>query len=286
MTLLELLMAMSIIVMVVGTLGTLARGIQQGFEYTEGHGTMTQHARVALDRITRTVREATANERFPGVLVVADTVGSWRFPDTLAVWHPDAAVLAAHPERLPLTDPNRKPYYDELVIYCPCLPDPRKPAWLVEITDPRDIALGDNEASWPAEIDAIRELCSDPSEDQTGNRTVLTKLMRKSSVFDANVNDLSVRGVVRFETMLRPSEDEWDQYQSIAAAEPANEPNAWKALPWVQGIYGSQTGLRQVWMRVELQLMPGEEWQAADSAGQQAVPFLDSAALYYELHRK
>ena len=65
-TLLELLVAMSIMAMVVVSLGTLANGVQQGFDYTEGHSTATQHARVTLERITRSVREAQASEQFPG----------------------------------------------------------------------------------------------------------------------------------------------------------------------------------------------------------------------------
>jgi len=282
MTLLELLIAMSIMVMVVGTLGALARGVQQGFRYTEGHGAMTQHARVALDRITRTVREATANERFPGVLVVVDTVQDWRFPDTLAVWHPDEQTLQDHPGRLPLSDPARKPYYDELAIYCP---HPLHPEQLVEITDDRNIALDDDEANWAGEIEAIKTLRTAPAS-KSAPPVTLTKLLRTSSVLGFYGNALPARGAVRFETLLRPSEDDWDDYQAIVDSDPTEEDAAWKGLPWVQGIYGSRTGLRQVWLRIELQLIPGGERAASDTAADQTVAFLDSAAVYYELHRE
>jgi len=99
--------------------GGLARTAQQSFEYAEGYGTATQHARVALDRIARNVAEATANERFPGCLVVSETVGTYEYPDTLVVWHPSAAPV----------DPTGLPRYKELIVYCP---DPNTPGRLVE----------------------------------------------------------------------------------------------------------------------------------------------------------
>ena len=43
-TLVELLCAMVIMVMVVGTLGGLTRSVQQGFEYCDGYGITTQCA--------------------------------------------------------------------------------------------------------------------------------------------------------------------------------------------------------------------------------------------------
>lgn len=258
MTLAELLIAVSLMVIVVGTLAALAKGIQQGFEYTEGHGLATQHARVVLDRIASKVREATANEQFPGVIVVAESVGSWRFPDTLVVWHPDGDPA----------DPDGLPRYNELVIYCP---NWSRPNQLVEITAPGDtrtVPPVTDRAQWATEIEAIKR--SDSSRVVT-----LTGLMRTGLAPESATT--SWRGAVRFETRLRPSESEWDEYKAGNLD--------WAALAWVQGICGSQTGLRQVWLRTELQLMPGETAAAGQSAGGQAVPFLGSAALYYEMHK-
>ncbi|HOM18912.1 MAG TPA: hypothetical protein PLQ00_16390, partial [Thermoguttaceae bacterium] len=68
-------MALAVAVMVVGALMALSRAAAIGAAYTDGVGLTTQHARVVLDRIARTVREATANEQFPGFIVVADQVG-------------------------------------------------------------------------------------------------------------------------------------------------------------------------------------------------------------------
>jgi hypothetical protein len=256
-TLLELLIAMSILVMVAGTLASLARGIQQGYEYTEGHGLATQHARVVLERIGRCVREATANEQFPGAIVVAEQVGSWRFPDTLVVWHPEASAA----------DPDGLPRYNELVIYCP---SPSAPSQLIELTAPLDtrtVPPVDQTAQWATEIANLKQSAS---SQQVG----LTDLVRSGSV--NNVSESSWRGAVRFETRLRPSEQEWDDYQDSS--------RPWDELSWVQGIYGSQTGLRQTWVRMELQLMPGEA-VAGDPAALRPIPFFGSAALYYELSR-
>ncbi len=267
MTLLELLIAMSIMVIVVGTLGALSKGVQEGFRYTEGHGLATQHARVVLERIGRTVREATANEQFPGVIVVATKVSSWGFPDTLAVWHPDPKVL--HPERPPLSDPQRRPYYDELVIFCP---HPNEPGRLVEIVGTQDVQLSEDEGNWAAQIEAIKSAGSDQA-------VTLTELIGTGKVTDATALP-KWRGAVRFETRLRPDRMQWTAYQE--EADLVKKQTLWNEMPWVQGIYGSQTGLRQVWLRTELQLTAGETANVADG---QYVPFFGSAALYYEMHK-
>ncbi|MEE9603314.1 MAG: hypothetical protein V3V75_08425, partial [Thermoguttaceae bacterium] len=99
MTLLELVIAMSILVMVAGALGALSKTVQQGYEYNEGHGLATQHGRVTLERIRQTAAEAIANEKFPGMIVLADRVSVWRFPDTLVIWHPETAPV--DPDGLP-----------------------------------------------------------------------------------------------------------------------------------------------------------------------------------------
>lgn len=258
MTLLELLAAMSIMVLVVGAIGVLAKGIQDSFHYTEGHSAATQHARVTLERISRTVSEATANEQFPGAIVVVSRSGSYRFPDALVVWHPDGDPA----------DPDGLPRFNELVVYCPQWDMPNR---LLELTlpgDTRTVPAAADQAAWAAAIEAA-------GKSNSSNTVVLTDLVRTSSITD--VSPSSLRAAVRFETRLRPSQSEWSDYAAGTLG--------WDELAWVQGIYGSQTGLRQLWVRIELQLMPGEESIAANPTGEQAVPFLGSAALYYGLHR-
>ena len=256
MTLVELTIAMTIMAMVVGTLGGLARTVQQSFEYTQGYGTATQHARVLLDRIAQNVCQATASEEFPGCIVVDEIVDSYRYPDTLVVWRPSGTVA----------DPTDLPRYNELVIYCP---DPNIPNQFVEMTAPSDTRTvppaGDGSA-WRTALDALKN--NDATEI-----VVLSDLLRAASTSGADAN--SLRGAVRFETRLRPSATDWADYQAGAVA--------WDNLPWVQGIYGTQTGLRQVWVRTELQLTPSEQWISSNPEAAWAIPYFGSTALYYEL---
>jgi len=254
MTLLELMIAMTIMVMVVGALGFLAKGVEQGFEYIESHDTVTQHARVAMQRIETAVREATANSEFPGILVVPKDIASWSFPDTLVVWNP--AIAQDDPDAV-AADPDGLPQFDELVIYCPDATDPNE---LVEITLPKDVRtvpVATDPTTWNAEIRAIKR---SPRRETV----VLTDLVRSCTVEGVAVPQQ--RGAVRFVSRQCPSQEEFDAYTAGKLA--------WEDLTWVQG----QTEFCQAWVRIELQLVPGKEVQ-------QVVPFLGSAALYY-VHKK
>jgi len=258
MTLLELLVAMSVLVLIAGVLGGLAIGVQQGYQYAEQYGLATQHARVVLERITRTVSQATASVHFPGILVIAETHGQWRFPDTLVVWRP--AGTAA--------DPNGLPRFNELVIYCP---DVQAPNRLLEITVPGDARVTPppaDSAAWRAEITAIRS-------SFTAQNVVLTELLRTCTVTDTSPPQ--VRGAVRFESRLRPSESEWASYKAGSLQ--------WKDLSWVQYIYGNRAGLRQAWLRMEIQLAIGNSSTGNQADASIVIPFFGSAAVYYRLSR-
>jgi type II secretory pathway pseudopilin PulG len=256
MTLIELLLAVSVVSMIVGALGAVAAGIQKAYEYSEGFGTATQHARVALDRIAKTVGEATANEQFPGFIVVTDNEGAWTFPETLVVWRPQTAAA----------DPKGLPRFNELVIYCP---DWYTPSKLVEIrvpSDTRTVPAVSNTAQWAVEIEAIRK-------NKSVEAVTLTTLLRTATVSGSGASRW--RGVVRFAQRLRPNDTQWAQFKAGTLA--------WNDLYWVQGLFGSQVGLRQAWLRTELQLLPGATWVSNDPASQRAIPFFGSAAVYYEM---
>ncbi|NQT38752.1 MAG: prepilin-type N-terminal cleavage/methylation domain-containing protein [Planctomycetes bacterium] len=253
-TLIELLISISIMAVIAVSLGSLARAVQVSFAYSQGHGDATQHARVAMAHIARTVREATANEQFPGVLVLSETEGSWQFPDTLVVWHPDG----------PAADPAGLPRYNELVVFSP---DPTSPSILAAWTMPGDTGIVpsvDDTSAWATVVAAIK---SSPQAD----RVELTDLLRTASVDNAS----SPRGVVRFTSELSPSASDWTAYRGGS--------RTWESLPWVQGIHGLQTGLRQVWVRIELQLLPPDPSSGVAPEDQPGVPFFGSAALYYSL---
>ncbi len=258
-TLMELLIATSIMAMVAGTLGALAHGVQSAFEYTEGHGLATQHARVVLDRIAQHVETATASEEFPGFLVVPWREGSLDFPEMLVVWHPDEKAA----------DPDGLPRYDELVIYAP---NPSVPSQLLEFTIPSDARTvpppGDL-AQWRSELDALRS-------SGRLRSFVLTNLLRMCRVPEAG-GDSQWRGAVRFGARLRPSEADWARYESGELE--------WAELPWARGTYGSRTGLRQAALQIEIQLMPGKAPVLGEASAQTAVPFFGAAARYYPLER-
>jgi hypothetical protein len=252
--LIELLIASAVMAMTMAALAALGKAVQVNAAYGDGHGQAVQHARVAIERITRMAREATASPSFPGFLVLTEAEAGWRFPDTVVIWHPSGSPV----------DPNGLPRFNELIIYCP---DPEDPHQLVEITAPSDTrtvpALSDL-TTWASRIDGIKNASS-------SQMVMLTDLMRSCPV------GTGFRGAVRFESRLRPSAEEWTSYQAGDLD--------WDDLPWVQGLYGSKTGLRQAWLRIELQLMPGATVIGDDPGGQQAMAFLGSAALYFQMRK-
>jgi prepilin-type N-terminal cleavage/methylation domain-containing protein len=256
-TLVELMCAIVIMLMVVGALGGLTRTVQQGFEYCDGYGITTQCARVILDRITQNVSQATTSAQFPGCIVVTTQVNTFTYPDTLVVWRPTGTP--ANPTGLPL--------YSELVIYCP---HPTIPNQFVEMTAPTNsqtVPAATDQAGWLAALATLKTNANTKS-------IVLTTLLRACSTTATGTQNL--RGDVRFTTRLRPSDTDWANFQASTVT--------WMNLPWVQGIYGSTAGLRQVWMRVEMQLMPGTTWTESNVAAAQPMPFFGSAALYYQLN--
>ncbi len=259
-TLVELLISMAIMGIMAAMVAGLSQAASSGWQYGLGHADATQHARVAMERISRSVREAWATTDHPGCAISYTEVGSWRFPDTLVVWSPTGT---------PQDDlDDLGPRVNECVIYCP---DPADPHQLVEIrapTDTREIPLTSelNQAIWQAKIALIK---ISPSS----TKVVLTDLLRTSE----NAIGSIYRGAIRFERELRPSGAEWTAYQASTIP--------WTGMSWPQDLYGSSSGIRQVWMRVELQLMPGNEVLANDTSGQQAVVFFDSADLTYTLSK-
>jgi hypothetical protein len=267
MTLLELTLVMSIMVIVVGALGGLARTVQQGFEYSEGYGIGTQHARVVLDRIAQNICQATANDQFPGCIVVAETVGSYRYPDALVVWRPRNSDGTFVTSNSPPPHSDGVPRYNELVIYCP---NANAPNELLEIkpTNVDSVPALSDQTAWRTAVSTLRQT-------PPAGMPVLTGLLRQCSTASSGGGTSTTRGAVRFETRLRPSEADWASYKAGTTT--------WMNLPWVQGIYGQQAGLRQVWVRMELQLVPGVDWVSSNAATAQAVPFFGSAALYYNL---
>lgn len=255
-SLLELVVAMTIMVIVMGSLGAMAKAVNEGALYGETYGTATQHARVAMERIGATVRGATTSDEFPGLIVVEENVSGWGFPDMLVVWHPDG---------LPV-DADGLPRFNELRVYCPNSEEPNELLEMTFPTDTRTVPQPSNKAAWLAEA-------ANMQTSVRTVRTVLTNMVRTAQV--SSLAD-SVRGAVRFQVRYRPTEDELEDYEAGTAS--------WDTLAWPQGIYTNNIGLRQVWLRIELQVVPGSTSVGAQGADETAVPFLGSAACFYEVH--
>jgi prepilin-type N-terminal cleavage/methylation domain-containing protein len=260
-TLLELLIALAIMTAVAAALGALARAVETGAECGTTRSLLTQHARVCLERISRAGNEAVANEIFPGLLVLDEWEEGYRFPDTLVVWQP----LGAAQDSLGL------PRLNELVVYCPH-PDPSKSRKLVEIRDDRTTALSSDPGQWRAAVAGIKSRAI-----QAGSSSMLTVLTNRLRTAVAGGRP---RGAVRFERRLRPSDEEWSVYLVEAARGAAEERAAWSALSWVQDLRGNSAGLRQAYVRIELQLV------AETEDGPEIAPFFGSAVAQSMLTRR
>lgn len=251
-TLLELMLASLVMTLFAAAISTLAMAVQQNSQHNEEVGIVTQHARVAIQRIERAVSRATANEQFPGCVAFSDRLEGWEYPTTLVVWRGD----------IPVADPNGLPRFSELVVYCPDLSQPNR---LLEITAPSYDSttppLSDTSA-WRMNLYAMKI-------SEWSKKTELTDQLRTVPVGDRGAR----RGTVRFDVTLRPSEKEWAKYQ--------NGSLAWEDIEWAQGMHGGQTGLRQTWCRCELQLAI----RTGDATDEIEIPFFGSASKYYVLER-
>lgn len=258
-SLVELLIALAIMGAMAAMVAGLSQAATSGWLYSQGHADATQHARVSLERMMRTVREAYATADHPGCVVVYSEVGSWRFPDTLVVWAPEG-----EPQ-----NPDGPPLASECVMYCP---DPADPSQLVEIRAPSDsqeVPLEElNDPGWASAITAYKN-------SPTNEKVILTDLLRTSQ----NTIGGARRGAIRFERDLRPSNSEWTAYQDPGVS------LDWADMSWPQELYGSNSGTRNVWIRVEMQVMPGRITMADDPAGNQTVIFFDSANLLYTVEK-
>jgi type II secretory pathway pseudopilin PulG len=258
-TLVEMLLAVSILGIMAVALGTLAATIQAGNAHVTTQGEAAQHARVALTRIERTVNSSHASADFPGFHVFSETVDGWDFPNTLVIWNPDG----------PAADPDGLPLFSELTVICP---DPIEPWRLLEIRIPSDERTTpplSQTAAWYTELAALKR-------DMTAERVELTDLLRVGSVSTGGMAS-DVRGAVFFHVRVLPSLAQWEQFQAGNVD--------WDDLAWAQSVGGSRAGLRQSWCAIELQLLPRRGNDHFDLAGERVIPFFGSAAVYYELTR-
>jgi prepilin-type N-terminal cleavage/methylation domain-containing protein len=249
-TLAELLVATAVTTILVMAIGALTLAVQSGSQYSYEESLATQHARVSIERIEQAVQGAAATLESPGFVALEETVGSWRFPDTLVVWKADS-------------NDDSIPQVGELVVFCP---NPDDPSQLVEISDPG------NGSTVPALSDtsAIQTVIDALKVGANSTKTVLTPLLRTASISASE----APRGAIRFEVRWQPTAEQWAEF--VAGD------TEWSQLPWAQGIHSNSTGLRQAWMRCELQLLPTES-EVVALPDARTVTFFGSAALYYQV---
>ncbi len=255
-TLVELLIAGTIMAMLAGSLGAIAITVNAGNDYSVGRGTALQHGRITVERIQRGVQGAFANQVFPGIIVVPETVDTYTFPDTLVIWKPIAAPA----------NPNGLPLVSELVIYCT---DPANPGRLIELTAPTEVRAApaaQNLAGWITELANLKSAYA-------GQAIEITNLLRTARV-NNSADPRAQRGCIRFDASERPSSAEIAAYQAGS--------RTWDSLPWPQNIYGNNFGLRQVMCRIEMQLRPGPEGSKDVAL---TVPYFASATQYQGIRR-
>ncbi|RIK79257.1 MAG: hypothetical protein DCC68_13630 [Planctomycetota bacterium] len=248
-TLAEVLVASGITVMIAGAMAVMATGVEQTARYTFALEEAHQHGRVALERIQSAVQGAASSSTNPPAAVLADVSGAYTFPETLVAWKTDNG--------------DDVPQASELVVFCA---NPSNPTELWELTNP-----GDTQTVSMIDTTALAALVSAMKSSGATRKTVLTTLLRSCTSHDLG----PPKPAVRFTLTMRPSATEWSQYQASTLA--------WSDLSWAQGIYGTKRGLRQVRVTCELQIIPDDDDDGVASPETSAVPFLGSAAMYYEL---
>lgn len=182
----ELMLASAIVASLMLALAVMSDAVYRGGEHSQGYGLAVQHARVVIDRINRTVREAVANDNnFPGVLVVSEAVDGYEFPDALVVWSPKDGG--------PANDPAGWPLVSELVVYAP---NPNDPHELLEITDREDFTPTDKQTAW-------RDLVDSMIARDRGRKTLLTDLLRTAQTRAGDPS--SERAALRFVVHCPPT---------------------------------------------------------------------------------
>ena len=254
-TIIELLFAVLIMAIVAASLQAMIGSVEIANDYSQGYGTATQHARVAFSRIEAAIHSAYGKSIYPGVWVTQDTDGQWTYPNTLIVWQPSGTPA----------NPAGPPLVRELVIFCP---DPNQPNDLVQLTVP-----GNATAVPTTNLSAFTTLINSLKTSTTANKIVLTNLLQVTSV--SGSAGTVARPALRFVATLTPSAASWNSYLSGATT--------WGNLPWAQGMCSAAEGRREVWLRSEIQLVPGVAWTGENSAAGTPLPFLGSACFSYPL---
>lgn len=256
-TLAELLVAGTVLVMIGGTAATLAFAVYSSYEVCREQSTASQHARVALNRIEQAMIQATASESFPACHIVNFSADGYTFPDSVAIWRPSGT--AANPAGLPLVK--------ELVVFS-C--DRSLPNLLWEMTWPTNsnaVPAVSDSLGWSLLLDSfhsdsnvIKNQLTDRLHIGTVDTTVLVDGLTSTQ-----------RGTIRFQRLMAPTATHWSEYRAGQ--------RTWHNLAWPLDLYGTQTGTRTVALLVEVQVRSGNQ----DDPN--PLPFFGSASMNYALSK-
>jgi len=248
----ELLASMTILILIAGSLGTVATAVRSSNSYCSGQTHAAQHARAATSRIERNLATCIANEQFPGCRMFSTTISGSAFPDALVVWKPTGTAIS----------PAELPRVNELLLYTY---NPSAPNELIEIRDATNTATAPSASS----TSAWNTLVSQLKASNTATRTVITSRLHTAI---PSVGQ-SARGAIRFNILAGPTDAELASYRAGTLA--------WDALDWPQDRYGSTFGYRGVACQIELQIDASD---GVTTTGQ-VLPFFGSGSFSYQVSR-
>lgn len=251
-TLVEVLLSLAIMGMVVVAVGVLTQTAYQANEHTQAVGTATQHARVAIQRITRMANSAYAVDAEPGIAVI-EHVGGETVPTTLVVWSPPGDPQNA----------DGPPLVGELVFFTP---NPNDPTELWELNEP-----GDSRTQSLTTINSSsgRTLLAGLKASSTATKRVVMRRMQTVTI-SANVIPL-----LRFSTQLRPSESEWAQLE-VGGLD-------WEDASWPQSMFTDDWGLRSTFVQIEAWMSIAPASNPTAGAEEHSLPFFGATTMFYRV---
>jgi prepilin-type N-terminal cleavage/methylation domain-containing protein len=240
MTLVELMIAASVMSLVAVAMGGLVQAVDTARIYIDGMHESSAQGRFAVDRI-RSAVERSGTYRIGSGATVAGIQVVWNDdqPEMLVAWTGGRETSLA--DQSPLT---RLPKANELIIYAP---DPDGPHRLVEVVVPA--ASSEIDFADPGFPTRIRQLVATSTSDE---RATLCDRVRVA------LKDSKVTAALRFEMETTP--------EDTLVASTSTGTSAWRALPWYAGMCSTSSGLRQKLIRIEIQVLtqgtPGDTGSA------------------------
>jgi hypothetical protein len=257
MTLVELMVAASVMSLVAVTLGGLVQAVDTARGYINSMQLASFQGQFAIDRVKSAVQRS-GTYRLGSSSTVAGVAAIWNSdrPDTLVVWTGGREESLSDQGTL-----NRLPLANEIAIYTP---DPDGAERLVEIVVPSasgtiDFAASNFETR-------VRQLIANSDPDE---RVTLCDRVRVAA------NNTDRVAALRFEIEQTPDSG------AIATTAPGTV--NWRSLQWYGGISSSSAGLRHILVRIEIQVLT--DGTPGDPASEIAMPVFGSASRRYFFER-